>query len=452
MKIAVIGGVAAGTSAAAKARRTDPEAEIVIFEKGSDISYAGCGLPYYISGIVGSRDDVVINSPEEFEEKYDVEIKIEHEVTQVLTEDKLLHFSDLSSGASGKYQYDSLIISTGAGPVNPPIPEIDLARIFNLRTVNDADKIKNTVKQEEINEVVIVGAGLIGLEMAEAFNHLGLEVTVVEKLSHVLPTFSGEAAAVVEEHLKEQGVRLIAGDGVDRFTGKEKVETVVTETGREISADMVLTAMGIKPRISLASKAGIKTGAAGAIKINRKMETSISDIYAAGDCAESTELITGKSTWVPLGSTANKQGRVAGENAAGGSNFHKGITKTSITKIFNLTAARTGLNEKEARDAGFNPIIVKITAVSHAGYYPGAENIMLRGIFDRDTARLLGAEGIGKEGVDKRIDVLSSALYSKLTADDLFQMDLGYAPPYSTPKDPIAVLGMVADKKLKNIY
>jgi len=415
MKIAIIGGVAAGTSAAAKAHRVNSDAEIVIFEKDTDISYAGCGLPYYISEDVRERSRVVINTPEEFAKKYNVDVRIRHEVISLDVVNKKLFYRNLDSGKTGEYIYDKLIISTGATSLIPPIPGVKLKNILPLRTVNDADNIKSLIKNESIKRVTIIGAGLIGLEMAESFKSLDLEVTVIEKLPQVLPRFTEDMARLVEEHLKEQGVELILSDGVREFTGDGKVEKIYTDSGKEIFSDLVLLSIGVRPEVSLAKQAGVKLGSTGAIAINNRMETSIPDIYSAGDCAESIDLITQKGVWVPLGSTANKQGRVAGENAAGGDYEHKGILKTGITKIFDLTVARTGLSVREARENGFNVVEIGMTAASHAGYYPDVKKLFIKGVFAKETGRILGAEVIGREGADKRIDVLSTAIYSGLT-------------------------------------
>lgn len=450
MKIAIIGGVAAGTSAAAKARRVNPDAEIVIFEKGRNISYAGCGLPYYISGVSESRDKVIIFSPQEFTEKYKVEVKTGHEVTEIEPRDKTVYFKDSVNGLTGKYLYDKLIITTGASPVIPPIQGAEPGNVFSLRTIEDADEIVKMINKRELSRVSIVGGGLIGMEMAEAFKRLDLEVDVIEKQAHVLPTFSAGMAEIIEKHLKENNINLLTGETIVRLSGNSEgdVKSIYLESGKEIRTDLVLISVGIKPNTELARKAGIKIGPTGAISVNEKMETSLPDIYAAGDCVESTNLITGNPVWVPLGSTANKQGRVAGENAAGGNATHRGILNTSITKVFELGVARTGLSEKEAREAGFKAFSIKIRSVNHAGYYPDMEKIYLNGVFDKKTGRILGAEVIGKEGADKRIDVLATAIYNKLTANDLFQLDLAYAPPYSIPKDPVALLGLQAEKEL----
>ncbi|ADQ15533.1 FAD-dependent oxidoreductase [Halanaerobium hydrogeniformans] len=448
MKIAVIGGVAAGTSAAAKARRTDPDAEIVIFEKGTEISYGGCGLPYYISGLIPDRDQLIAFTGEEFEDKYGVEVRLKHEVREIDSHEKMIYYKNLATGQDGAYQYDKLIIATGASPIKPPFEGFEKENIFVLRSVKDGDRIKAAANRDTTKKAVIIGAGLIGLEMAEAFTEMGLKTTVIELQPQVLPPFSQEMAKLVEKELQEKDVDLVLNDGVAAFKGGDKLEKVVTESGKEIEADLALLSIGVKANSELAKKAGIEIGETGAIKINEKMETNLKDIYAAGDCAESKDLITGKAAWIPLGSTANKQGRTAGENAAGGSYSHSGIIKTGITKIFDLTAARTGLSKEEAEKNGFEVTEVKIKARNHAGYYPGADIINIKGVFANNDGRLLGAEVIGGDGSDKRIDVLVTAIQAEMTAADLFQLDLAYAPPYSSAKDAVAILGMVAEKKL----
>lgn len=448
MKIAVIGAVAAGTSAAAKARRTDKDAEIVVFEKGTDISYAGCGLPYYISDVIEGRDELLAFTAASFAEKYNVDVKTEHEVKEIDPDKKMIYYQDLAQGKEGGFEYDKLIIATGASAVTPPFEGLDLENIFTLRSVESADQIKAAVDSGKIKKAAIIGAGLIGLEMAEAFSELGIEVTVVELQDQVLPQFSKEMADIVAEHLKEKGVNLILGDGIDHFEGSGSVEKVVTASGKEIDADLALLSIGVKANSKLAAEAGIEVGETGAVKVNERLETNLKDIYAAGDCAESTDLLTNKDVWLPLGSTANKQGRTAGENAAGGDAKHYGILKTGITKVFDLTVATTGLTLEEAKSEDIDAVEVKIKARNHAGYYPGAEAINIKGIFDKENGVIVGAEVIGGNGSDKRIDVLATAIYNRMTADELFQVDLAYAPPYSNPKDPVAVLGMVAEKKL----
>ncbi len=448
MKIAVIGGVAAGTSAAARASRVEPEAEIVLFEKNKTISYAGCGLPYYISGVTTERSQLIMNTPEEFQENYGVEVRISHEVTAIYPEEKTLEFEDLVADRIGQEEYDKLIIATGARPMMPPIPGINFERVLPLRTVEDGDRIKRLSGDQNVKNVVIVGGGYIGLEMAEAFDRLGMEISLIEMQENVMPLVNRELAAKIEKHLQEKGINLITGEAVKEFVGDGDVSGVITDQDREIPADLVLFAIGVRPDTELAAEAGVELGVRNAIRVNHRMETNLRDHYACGDCAESINLVSNKPTWVPLGSTANKQGRVAGGNAAGGSNSHFGVLGTAITKVFDLTIATTGIKEEEAEEAGFSPVSLTVNVPNHAGYYPGFKNFVLRGVFDRNSGRLLGAEALGKSGVNKRIDVLASAIYSELTADDLFQLDLSYAPPYSTPKDAVAILGMVAGKKI----
>ncbi len=383
-----------------------------------------------------------------FSEKYNVELKIKHEVKKINPDKKMLYYQDLAEDKEGSYEYDKLIIATGARAIKPPFKGLDLENIYTLRSVESADQIKEAVDSGEIKKATIIGAGLIGLEMAESFSELGIEVTVVELQEQVLPQFSKEMADLVADHLREQGVELILGDGVDHFEGSRSLEKVITSSGKEVESDLALLSIGVKANSKLAEEAGVEIGETGAIKVNERMETNIKDIYAAGDCAESTDLMTNKNVWIPLGSTANKQGRTAGENAAGGSAEHYGILKTGITKIFDLTAATTGLSLEEAEKEDIDAVEVKIKARNHAGYYPGAEPINLKGVFDRENGVIVGAEVIGGSGSDKRIDVLATAVYNRMTADELFQVDLAYAPPYSNAKDPVAVLGMVAEKKL----
>mgnify|MGYP000524115107 CR=1 FL=1 len=448
MKLIVIGGVASGTSAAARATRVNPDVEVTLYEKGDDISYAGCGLPYYISGVIEERSSVIINSPENFSDKYGINLKTSHEVTKIDPEKKEIYYKDLVSGEEGTDSYDSLVIATGATPIMPPIPGIELENILPLRTVNHADRHKRLTTNSEINKVTIVGAGLIGMEMSEAYTELGMDVTVVEKQKHILPLINSELSEKVENHCREKGVEFYLDQGVTEFKGAGKVEKVILDSGKEIETDMVLMAIGVRPVTGLAAETGIELGVKDSIKVNGRMETNLEAIWACGDCVQSVNLVSGHPAWVPLGSTANKQGRVAGENAVGGDNFHRGILGTGITKVFDYCVATTGIKEDEAEAAGYDPVSITIKAPNHSGYYPGFEYFSLRGIFDQKSGRILGAEGVGRSGVDKRMDVLSTAIYAEQTADDLFQIDLGYAPPYSVPKDPVAILGMVAQKKI----
>ena len=447
MKIAVIGGVAAGTSAAARAKRKMPDAEVTIFEQDTDISYSGCGLPYYVSDLIEEREDVIIYTPQRFEEEKGVEVKSQHQVQEILADQKEIIVKNLIENKEKRINYDKLLISTGASPVDPPIDGSNLDNIFTLRNVNSADEIKNHIENNNPNKAVIIGGGYIGLEMAENLVNSDIDITVVEQAPQLLTNFDSDMAEIVENHLTENGVEVITNDGVAKFTGEKKVESIITQSGTEIDTDFVLLAIGVKPNVKLAKEAGVEIGKTGAIKVNSKMETSQKDIYAAGDCVESKHMLTGDPVWIPLGSTANKQGRVAGSNLAGLDGEFKGVLGTAISKVCDLAVARTGLIVKEAKEAGYEVVTSKIKTRNHASYYPNAKVITIKLVVEEETGLVLGAQIIGEEGVDKKIDVLSTAIYNEMKADELIDLDLAYAPPFSIPKDGIMIAGLVADKQ-----
>ena len=449
MKIVVIGGVAAGTSAAAKAKRDNPEAEIVIYEKDVDISYSGCGLPYYISDVIKNRDDVIIYTPDRFEEKKGVKVETEKLAENILEEEKKVVIKDINTGKKEEVSYDKLLIATGAKPVIPPIEGIELENIFSLRNVVSADKIKRFLKNNTPKQAVIVGGGYIGLEMAETLLEYDLDITVIEMMDQVLNTLDSEMAEIVVNHLEDKGVEILTGEKVTEFQGSDSVKRVKTASGKEIEADFVLASFGVRPNIELAEKAGIKLGETGAIKVNERLETSQEDIYAAGDCIETTHLLTKQPTWIPLGTTANKTGRVAGSNLAGGELEFKGVLGTAITKICELTAARTGLTEQEAKELDYEVATSLVEVGNHAHYYPGYEKMKIKLVVQKEDGLILGGQIIGKAGVDKRIDVLATAIFNQMSADELMDLDLAYAPPYSSPKDGVMIAGVVADKETK---
>ena len=447
MKIAVIGGVAAGTSAAARAKRKMPDAEITIFEQDTDISYSGCGLPYYISDVIEEREDVIIYTPQRFEEKKDVTIKSEHQV-QAIKEDKhKIVVKDLTTDTRQEVEYDKLLIATGASPIDPPIDGSDLNNIFTLRNVNSADRIKNFIQTNNPKQAVIIGGGYIGLEMAENLLSSNIDVTVIEQVDQLLTNFDADMAQIVEDHLQDKGVEVITNDGVAEFKGQNKVEKIITASGQELETDFVLLSIGVKPNVELAKEAGIEIGKTGAIKVNSKLETSAADIYAAGDCVETKHMKKKKKVWIPLGSTANKQGRVAGSNLAGLDDEFKGVLGTAISKVCDLAVARTGLTADEAEEAGYNIVTSKIKTRNHASYYPNAKIITIKLVVEKETALVLGAQVIGEDGVDKKIDVLATAIHNQMKADELIDLDLSYAPPFSIPKDGVMVAGVVADKQ-----
>ena len=451
-KIVVIGGVAAGPSAAAKARRTDEEAEIVLFEQSDYISYSGCGLPFYVSGLVKDSRELVVMTPEEFNSRHNVEIFTKHLVTSIDTQNKQVTVVDLKKGTETEWPFDSLVIATGAEPVAPRIPGADLSHIYQLRTIPQAENLRSFALSRSKSNVVIVGGGLIGLEMAESLVTQGLKVTVIEALDQLLSSFDFEMALLVEKHLVANGVRVVKSVRVSCFTGTAGggVQEVVLENGESLPADMVLLSIGVSPQVSLAKAAGIEIGPTGAISVDTYMRTSVPDIYAAGDCAESYNIITGQPVYSPQGSVANRQGRTAGHNAAGGNSQFKGVLGGSVAKIFNLTAARTGLNEKEAQRYGFDYTAIHLHPLNRAHIYPKAEPMAMKLLVDNKTEKLLGAQVVGEEGADKRIDVFSTAIQGGLKCGELFDVDFAYSPPYAPAKDPAAIAGLVAENALKS--
>jgi NADPH-dependent 2,4-dienoyl-CoA reductase/sulfur reductase-like enzyme/rhodanese-related sulfurtransferase len=448
-KIVVIGGVAGGAGAATKARRVDEDAEVIIFERSPYVSFANCGLPYHIGGQIEERETLFLNNPQKFLDWYNIKVKVNHEVTKINPEQKTVEVINHSTGEKFSESYDKLIVSTGGSPIKPPIPGIDKKHIHNLWTVQDMDDIKAIIEKEKPHKAAVIGAGFVGLEMVEALAERGIDVTLIELLEQVLPPLDPEMSIPVTEHLKEKGVEVILGDGVQSFLGDEKVEKIQLKSGKTVEADFVIVSIGVKPNVEILKDAGIQLGDQGGVMVNERMETSVPDIYAAGDIVEVNHLVSGKKVRIPLAGPANKQGRVAGANAAGGNLEFKGVLGTSIVKIFDITAAKTGLNEKEASEEGLDFFVSYTVNKDHAGYYPGAEWMHVKTIVENETGRILGAQIVGPKGVDKRIDVMATAIYAGLTCFDLEQLDLAYAPPYSSAKDPVIIAGMVASNVLR---
>ena len=439
----IIGGVAAGASAAAKARRCDENARIVVFEKGKDISYATCGLPYYLSGVIANRKKLLVTKASFFEKRFKVTVHTEHEVTAIGREGSGVEYINHATGKKGWETYDRLIIAPGSSPIIPPIPGCNLPFVFTLKTLEDTDRIHHHLHENKPSRAVIIGAGLIGLETAENLVHAGLQVSVVEAAPHILPFMDQEMAEMLQAHSAKEGLTYHLSDPVAAIYEDGKRGLVETKSGKTLEADLVIIAAGIRPNIELAKNAGLAIGEAGGIVVDEYMRTSDPAIYAAGDCVESINLVTGKSMIFPMGAAANKQGRAAGANAVGGNIKVKGFTGTVIVKLFEQTAAKTGLSEREALAEGYTPYLSYILALHHAGYYPGGKDIRLKTICDADTGRILGAQAIGQEGVDKRIDIMATAIYAKMNIEDLMHLDLAYAPPYSSARDPIFVSGAV---------
>ncbi len=449
MRIVVVGGVAGGATAAARLRRLSEEAEIILFERGYHVSYANCGLPYYIGGEIEKRDDLFVVSPERLKNRFRIDVRTSQEVVEIDRNLKEITVRDHSTGATFQEPYDKLILSPGARPTKPPIPGIDLDRVFILRDVPDSDRIKGHLDRNEIESAVVVGGGPIGLEMAQNLSLRKVRVTVVEMLKQVMPPLDYEMACIVHRHLREQGVRLVLGEGVKSFHEKGRQVVVTTESGREVETDMVLLSIGVRPEKALAEKAKLALGARGGIAVNEMLRTSDPHIYAVGDAVEVKDFISGESLLVPLAGPANKQGRAAADNALGRNTRFDGVLGTNVTRIFEITAASTGNNEKRLKQTGI-PYRKSFThSLHHASYFPGARSIAIKLLFSPEDGKVLGSQIVGEEGVDKRVDVLATAIRAGMTVYDLEQLELAYAPQFGSAKDPINIAGFVASNILK---
>ncbi len=450
-RMVVIGGVAAGMSAASRAKRRNPDLEVIVLEKTEFISYGSCGLPYYISGLIDDHNKLVIIPPKVAREKRGIDVRLQHEAVEINTTEKTVRAVNRHNGQEVFFPYDKLVVATGAGASRPPIEGMGLKHVFVLRTLNDGVALKSYLKSGKPKRAVIVGGGYIGLEMAEAFSAQGLQVTILEKLPSILGTTDEEITTIVEAELERNQVALYKNANIVAFEGNAsgEVTSVLMEDGHRFETDLILVATGIKPHVQFAEAAGIQLGPTGAIAVNEKQETNVPDVYAAGDCAEALHLVTGKPAYIPLGPTANKQGRVAGENAAGGFGIFKGIVGTSVFKTFDLEVARTGLTATEAEREGFSFVTSTITDKCCAGYYPGASPITIKLVMNQENGRLLGAQMVGNHGVSKRIDVFATALFKKMTVEEISQLDLSYAPPFAPVWDPILIAANIGLKALK---
>ncbi len=448
MRLVVIGGVAAGTKAASRARRVDPNLEITLYQEEPEISISECGLPYFISDVVEGRANLVARTPEDFAEK-DVEVLTRHRVESVDSENKRLIVKDLSTGKEFEDSYDRLLISTGARAVLPPIEGASLDGVFALRFLSDADAIKRYVREHSPGKAAVVGGGYIGLELAENLRELGLEVAVVEAEGRVANAYDSEVSEKVAEYLKEKGVRVFTCDKVEAMVGDEEGRVrAVRFDGEELEAEMVIVAVGIEPAVELAKEAGAKIGATGAIRVDKYLKTNLPDIWAAGDCVETTNLLTGEPAWVPLGDTANQMGRVAGSNVASGEDVLEfpGVLGTGVFKVFDLTVAKTGLSEEDAEGAGLGVVTAAVDSVDKAGYFPGSEPVFIKLIANAATGRLIGAEIVGGRA-DKYVDICATAIWGRLSYPDLVNLDLAYAPPFGPVLSPvIAAASVLANK------
>lgn len=443
MRIIIVGAVAAGTSAAAKARRNNEDSEIVIYEKDDFISYSGCGMPYYIGGEVESVDNLTPRNPAFFKSKYNVDIHILHEVVSIHPIEKKVVVKNLLTDEIFTDCYDRLVLSTGARAVTPPMNGVNFEHVFTLRNINDMKRSKDYIDSQSPQSAVIVGTGFIGLEVCENLKKLGINITMIEKLPHVTPGLDEDMSIYVEKHLVDNSISVVTDSSISEITKT----SVILSDGKKIDADLVLLSTGVRPNIELAKDAGIELGVTGAIKVNNKMETSQRDIYACGDCIEQFHVVTGKPVYRPLGSTANKTGRIAGDSITGGSLEFRGILGTGIFKIFDMTVAQTGISEREAKELGYDVAICHNIKPNKPEYMGGKEMI-IKGIADKVTGRLLGVQIVGYEGVDKRIDVFVTAITFNAKVEDLFHLDLAYAPTFSTTKDPVMYTGMILDNAI----
>ena len=448
-KLLIIGGVAGGATAAARARRLDEQADIILFERGEHISFANCGLPYYIGQVIKDRSNLLVTTPKAFRDQYNMDIRVFSEVTAIDTKNREVEVKNLKTGDSYRESYDKIILSPGAEPLRPPFEGIDMENIFNLRDIPDAERIKAYVDTKKPASAVIVGGGFIGLEMAENLVYRGVKITIVEILDQVMPPLDYEMAAMIHPHLKEKGVICELGNGVKSFSKDGDRIIVSTEKGHAIECDMVILSIGIRPENRLASEAGLEIGEGGGIKVDASMRTSDPNIYAVGDAVEIKDFITGLPTMTPLAGPANKQGRIAADNALGRKSIFKGTLATSVVKVFDLTVAWTGASEKVLKGSKIPYLVSYTHSDSNASYYPGAETMAIKLIFSPSSGKILGAQIVGKKGVDKRIDVLATAIHGAMTVYALEELELAYAPPYSSAKDPINIAGFVAANILK---
>jgi NADPH-dependent 2,4-dienoyl-CoA reductase/sulfur reductase-like enzyme/rhodanese-related sulfurtransferase len=447
-RLLVIGGVAAGPKAAAKARRCDPEMEIVVYQEEDEISYAGCGLPYYISGVVKEREELISRTPGKFALD-GIRILKNRRIEKIDTKERTISGKMLGSDKMFTDRFDRLVLATGAKPIQPKIEGIELGNIFYLRSIFDADAILDRIGSDQIQKVVIAGGGYIGLEMTEALIQMGKKVTIVELAPQILTLFDEDFAGILRQHLEKKGVKIFTSEGIKALKGNGGKVSHVQTASQEVKADAVLMSLGIRPQVELAKQAGVRIGETGAIWVNEKMETSAEGIYAAGDCAEITHLITGKKVWIPLGSTANKQGRVVGVNVCGGNAVFPGVMGTTVFKCFDWNLAKTGLSIAEAKKAGFQPVQAIVRGFDRAHYYPGRKESTLKVIADGKTGRVLGGQATGEGPSDKFIDILAMALHAKMNCQELASVDLAYAPPYSPVLSPIIVAANVLMNKLE---
>lgn len=437
MKVIIIGAVAAGSKAAAKLKRLKPDWQVIIYTADNNISYSECGLPYYIAGAFKDVQKLIIRTPQDFQ-KQGVEVFVKHKVEKIYPDKKQILVKNLETNEEFIDSYDKLIIATGARPYIPDIQGVNLKNIFTLRTIEDGIAIKNAVLQNK--RAVLLGGGYIGIELLEAFVKQGIYVTLIQSSDVIMSVFDNDLAQIIQKYVIQKNleqIKIINNQTIKTIEGNERVERVITTDNKIIETDMVILSAGIKPNVELAANAGIEIGETGAIKVNSRMQTNLEDIYACGDCVEKYHIVAQKPCWIPLGSTANKEGRCCAINVSGGYNEFEGVLGSAVTKYFDFTMSMTGLTEKQAIKYGFEPVSVIVRKNDKAGYMPDVESIIIKLTADKNSKKVLGAQGLGQGDVDKRINTLTSALLSKMTIQEFFGNDITYSPPFSTSIDPM---------------
>ena len=445
MKVIIIGGVAGGASAAARIRRLDETAQIIVLERSNYVSYANCGLPYFIGGVIREQAELTLQTPQSFWERFHIDVRVRNEAVDIDVKSKTVAIRRLDTGEIYHEQYDKLLLSPGAKPVVPHLPGVTSDRIFSLRTVEDTLRIRKFIEEYKPATAVLVGGGFIGLEMAENLTAMGISVTVIQRSNQLFAPMDADMASFIHTQMRSHGVKLELEKTVTGFSSKGGKPVTMIKDSEPISSDMVLLGVGVEPDTVLAEKAGLALGIRGAVAVNEYMETSVPDIYAVGDAVEVSHFVTGKKSLISLAGPANKQGRIAADNICGGNSMFKGTQGSSVIKIFEMTGAVTGINEKTAEAAGLVYDKVVLSPVSHAAYYPGGQTMYMKVLYEKETLRLLGAQIAGYEGVDKRIDVLAAAIRAGMTADKLAELELAYAPPYSSAKDPVNMAGFMIE-------
>ena len=449
MKVVIIGGVAGGATAAARIRRLDEQAEIVVFERSGFISYANCGLPYYIGGTIENENDLTLQTPESFWKRFRVKMNVHHEVTAIQPDSKTVIVKNLENNTVFTESYDKLVLSPGAKPIKPDFDGADSDRIFTLRTVEDTLNIKKYTDEHHPKSAVVVGGGFIGIETAENLHDLGIDVTLVEAAEQLMAPFDRDMASFIHAEIRKNGINLMLDTMVEGFTDTECGIDVKLKNTSTLHTEMVIMAIGVAPETTLAKNAGLELGIKGSIVVNDRMETSVPDIYAVGDAVQIKNFVTDSYSLISLAGPANKQGRIAADNICGGDSHYTGGQGSSVIKIFDMTAASTGINERTAKSLGIVTDKVILSPMSHAGYYPGGKIMTMKVLFEKETYRLLGAQIVGFDGVDKRIDVLATAIRAGMKAYNLAELDLAYAPPYSSAKDPVNMAGYIIEN-IKN--